>query len=97
MTSHEAADAEYQRYLEVQAEADRAREAAGSAPEVGTPQGDLVYDLDHAADVAYERYSAAWADAHYPETTAEAKAYLAELDAQLGPDPEAETDLEAGI
>jgi hypothetical protein len=56
-------EAAYQRYLQAQAEADKAVQACGGVTEFGTPEGDKAYDLNLAADAAYERYVDAWHDA----------------------------------
>jgi hypothetical protein len=51
----------YQDYLQIQAEFDQASEAAGGSQVVlGTPEGDKIYELYHAAEAAYDRYSETW-------------------------------------
>jgi hypothetical protein len=74
MTPREAAEPAYERALQAQAEADRALQAVGGVAEIGTPEGDRAHELDHAAEVAWERYHDAWHAARDdPEPEAEAE------------------------
>jgi hypothetical protein len=54
----ETQQAMFERAHELRAHADRLAAEHGGAPEVGTPEGDAVYEADHAAAVAADDYEA---------------------------------------
>ena len=86
----------YQAALDAQAAAEAAYQRAvdvhGPHPDASTPEAGEATWLERQADWAWQAYQAADADVRYPETSAEGEAYLASLDAHLGPDPHAEID-----
>lgn len=92
--------AAYQAAVEASDAAGAAHQAAvdkhGPKPDADLPESLAAQELEREADAAWDAYSDAHVDFWHPEQTADGEAYLEALDHELGPDPGAETEAEAG-